>query len=266
MKSKRRIVLLLAAIVPVAAHAACSATNGDAIPSQVFDASALDAGSNPDDPVLEAGSDGATPKDAASDAPADAKDAAPSTAAVQINEVFVDNDGLGDGAEFIELRAAPGTRADDLLLRLVHSNGQVKYEVTVGAPGGTFNGNGLWVVGGSQTFKLNVQDHVDQTVNLNGWGLDNDRGAIQVVRGNTLLDVVGYARDADAGALPPLALPPTATVEGRITTVPDAPGGAPISKKHRSFGRKTAAADTNDNLADFCTMEASPGFVQKACM
>jgi hypothetical protein len=269
MKSKRRIFIAVAAIFPIAAHAACSATNGDPIPSQVFDASALDV-SNPDDPEpgAEAGSDGSTKKDASTDAPVDAKDAAPGNAPVQINELFVDNDGLGDGAEFVELRAAPGTPADDLKLRLVHANGQVKYEVTVGPAGATFNGNGIWVVGGMQTFKLNAKpDHVDQVVALSKWGLDNDRGAIQVVRGTTLLDVVGYARDPDAGALPPLALPPTATVEGTVATVPDAPTTTPaVSRIHRSFGRKNGAADTNQNATDFCAMEASPGFVQKNCL
>ena len=255
----------------MAAHAACSATNGDPIPSQVYDASVLDAGGNPEDPEPEVdggrGVDGSTKKDAATDAPVDAKDAAPNSAPVQINEIFVDNDALGDGAEFIELRAAPGTRADDLKLRIVYTNGLVTYEVTVGAAGETFNGNGLWVVGGPQVFKVGVPSHVDRQVSINDWGLDNERGTIQVVRGTTLLDVVGYARTPDSGALAPLALPPTATVEGKVATVPIAPTTTPaISRKHRSFGRKNAAADTGDNATDFCPMEASPGFVQKACL
>src|SRR5688500_1669862 len=111
MISTRRIAFALAAVFPIAAHAACSATNGEAIPSQVYDASALDAGGNPGDPEPEPGvdggpgADGSTTKDGAADAPSDAKDAAPNNAPVQINEVFVDNDALGDGAEFVELRA-----------------------------------------------------------------------------------------------------------------------------------------------------------------
>jgi hypothetical protein len=271
MMVKRRIVLALGAVLPLVAHAACSATNGDAIPSQVFDASALDASSsNPDDPDGGNGSDSATKKDApSSDAPSDAPPDAPNVAPVQINEIYVDNDGLGDGAEYVELRAAVGTPVDDLKLRLLHADGQVKYEVTVGEAGAKFGMNGLWVVGGGSTFKLNVQEHIDKTVALGTWGLDNARGAVQLVRGTTLLDVVGYGTDADAGALAPPASPPLATVEGSIAKVPNAPipPTPPATKnKGSAFGRKTGAADTNDNRADFCKMEASPGYAQKPCL
>jgi hypothetical protein len=266
MRLERRILLAAVAVFPIAAHAACSATNGDAIPSQVFDASALDVGTGPDDPdssvVRTDGSvtDGGV-KDAPGDSPSDAPlvDAAP----VQISEIFADNAGLGDGAEFVELRAAPGTRADDLKLRLIYSDGQVKYEVSAGSPGDKFDANGLWVVGGGQTFKLNVQERVDRVVSLTTWGLDNAHGAVQVIRGTTLLDVVGYASDPDAGALAPPASPPKATVEGSPAKLPAGANG--MGAKGISFGRKTGAADTNDNAADFCAMEASPGYVQKAC-
>lgn len=268
MRSIRRIVLALSALLPLAAHVACSATNGDPIPSQVFDASALDAGTNPGDPDGgdTDGEDASTKKDATSDAPVDAPVDAPSTAAVHINEIFVDNDGLSDGAEFVELRAAPGTRADDLKLRLLQANGTVKYEVVVGAAGAKFSASGLFVVGGNQTFRLNIPgDHVDHEVNINAWGLDNSRGAVQLLRGSALLDVVGYGTEPDAGAVPPPASPPNATVEGKPATVPDGPTGGGAFPKGISFGRKTGAADTNDNAADFCAMEASPGLAQQPC-
>jgi hypothetical protein len=264
---KRRILLIIAAIFPLAAHAACSATNGDAIPSVVYDASALDVGTNPDE--LDAATttkDGAAVKDGATrDAPDDAPTDSPvvNTAPVQINEVFVDNNSFGDGAEYVELRAAPGTPADDLKLRLIYSDGQVKYEVSVGDPGAKFPASGLWTVGGGQTFKLNVLDHIDRTVGLNAWGLDNFHGAVQVVRGATLLDVVGYSTDPDAGALAMPASAPKATVEGSPAVVPAPANG--MNAKGLSFGRKTGVADTNDNAADFCKMEASPGYAQKAC-
>lgn len=267
MTSRRRALLAFAPFATLAFAFACSATNGDAIPSVVYDASALDVGSNPDDPDSGTTSaDGSTVKDGATkDAPVDAPvdSFVPNTAPVQINEVFADNDGLGDGAEFVELRAAPGTPVDDLKLRLIYADGQVKYEVSAGDPGAKFPASGLWVVGGGQTFKLNVQEHVDRTVALSAWGLDNDHGAVQVVRGTTLLDVVGYTTNPDAGALAPPASAPKATVEGSPAIVPVAPNGA--NPKALSFGRKTAAADTNANSVDFCKMEASPGFAQKAC-
>jgi len=270
MIQKRRILLAVLPLGALGFLLACSATNGDAIPSQVYDASALDVGSSSND--LDSGGsrqDGSTSKDsAANDAPADAPPDAPIVnAPVQINELFVDNDGLGDGAEFVELRGVPGAPVDDLKLRLLYANGQVKYTVSVGVPGAKFPASGLWVVGGSQTFKLNVQEHVDVIVDLDGWGLDNDRGAVQLVRGTTLLDVVGYGTDADAGALSPPGSPPLATVEGAIATVPNAPVHPPLPAKAKglSLGRKTAAADSNNNLVDFCKMEASPGYPQKAC-
>jgi hypothetical protein len=270
MTSRRntRLAFALLSLLPLLAHAACSSGNGDAIGNQMFDASPLDPGSKPDDPDGGPGQEDASPKkdaDPPQDAPSDAPLDAPNTAPVQINEVYVDNAFLrGDATEYIELRAAPGTRVDDLKLRIVYSNGNgaVKYEIAVGDPGEKFGANGLWVVGGMQTFKLNVLDHVDQPLSAGVFGLD-DRGAVQLVRGSTLLDVVGYGDDPDAGAVPVLLTPPTATSEGKIsrTAIQPASSSAPA----KSIGRKTAAADTNNNSADFCQMVASPGFAQKPC-
>lgn len=263
---KRRTLLVFLPVATLASVIACSATNGDAIPSQIYDASALDVGSDPGDPDAGTQLDGSAVKDGATkDAPTDSPPDAPivNTAPVQINELWVDNDGLGDGAEFVELRAAPGTPVDDLKLRLLYADGQVKYEVSVGDPGAKFPANGLWVVGGGQTFKLNVLEHVDRTISLGTWGLDNGHGAVQVVRGTTLLDVVGYASTLDAGTLPPPASAPKATVEGTAALVPAPANG--MNRKGLGLGRKTGAADTNDNAADFCKMEASPGYPQKAC-
>jgi hypothetical protein len=264
MNSKRRIVLAAVAILPLAVHAACSVGNGDAIPDQAYDASALDVGANPGDPEGGTLPDGAPRPDATTDAPVDApRETGPNTAPVQINELYIDTILDGDGAEFVELRAAPGTPVDDLKLRIVYADGLVKYEVAAGVAGDKTDANGLWVVGGGSTFKLNVGGHVDRIVSLTTWGLDSP-GAVQVVRGTTLLDVVGYNEDPDAGAFPPLSSPPTATVEGKLARVPDN-SGAGSSTKRKTLGRKTGAADTNDNATDFCTMEASPGLVQKTC-
>lgn len=263
-RQRQRLVLGLLALLPLAAHAACASSNGDAIGSQTYDASPLDPGKNPDDPDSsmtphDGSTDAETPTDAGVDAKPDAANAAP----VQINEIYVDNQFLrGDATEYVELRGAPGVPVDDLKLRILYANGQVKYEVPVANAGEKLGANGLWVVGGNQTFKLNVTDHVDHEVSTANWGLD-DRGAIQLVRGSTLLDVVGYGPDADAGAVAPPATPPTATSEGKIARTATQPASSSAAAK--SIGRKTAAADTNVNAADFCTMVASPGFAQKAC-
>lgn len=262
---RQRLVFGLLALLPVAAHAACASSNGDAVGSQTYDASPLDPGKNPDDPDSSSPNDGATPTDAEipTDAGADAKPDAANAAPVQINEIYVDNAFLrGDATEYVELRGATGVAVDDLKLRILYANGQVKYEVQVANAGEKFGANGLWVVGGNQTFKLNVTDHVDHEVSTANWGLDT-RGAIQLVRGSTLLDVVGYGPDPDAGAVAPPATPPTATSEGAIARTAIQPPSKLDPAK--SIGRKTGAADTNVNAADFCTMVASPGFAQKAC-
>jgi hypothetical protein len=261
-----RCAFALLALLPLGAHAACSSGNGDAIGNPMFDASPLDPGKNPYDPDGSVPVDGATPDGGGKeDAPVDAAKDSPvvNNAPVQINEIYVDNKFLrGDATEYIELRAAPGTPVDDLKLRIVYATGGLKYEVTVGDPGEKFGSNGLWVVGGNQTFKLNVLDNVDQQVSVGIFGLD-ERGAVQLVRGSTLLDVVGYGDNPDAGAVASPATPPTATSEGRLAETAEQP--ASINSPAKSIGRKTGAADTNNNNADFCQMVASPGFAQKPC-
>ena len=265
-KNHQRLVLSLLAILPLAAHAACASSNGDAVGSQTYDASPLDPGQNPGDPDGSiAQPDGAAPSDADPpiDVGADAKPDAANNAPVQINEIYVDNIFLrGDATEYIELRGAPGVAVDDLKLRILYANGQVKNEVPAANAGEKFGANGLWVVGGTQTFKLNVTDHVDHEVSTVTWGLDT-RGAIQLLRGSVLLDVVGYGDNPDAGPVAPPATPPTATSEGAIARTATQPASS--SAPARSIGRKTGAADTNVNGADFCTMVASPGFAQKPC-
>ncbi|HSO32623.1 MAG TPA: hypothetical protein VLT33_08905 [Labilithrix sp.] len=265
-KNHQRFVLGLLALLPLAAHAACASSNGEAVGSQTFDASPLDPGDNdPSLPDASPGHDGATPKDAAPqlDAAEDAKPDAANTAPVQINEIYVDNAFLrGDSTEYVELRGAAGVPVDDLKLRILYADGKVKYEVAVGNAGEKFGANGLWVVGGMQTFKLNVTDHVDHPLSASVFGLD-DRGAVQLVRGGVLLDVVGYGSDPDAGAVPPPLTPPTATSEGKIARTATQP--ASMSAPAKAIGRASAAADTNVNGTDFCTMVASPGFAQKPC-
>jgi len=65
-KNHQRLVLGLLAILPLAAHAACASSNGDAVGSQTYDASPLDPGQNPGDPDGSiAQPDSAAPSDAA---------------------------------------------------------------------------------------------------------------------------------------------------------------------------------------------------------
>lgn len=253
-----RFFALTSASLALVVFAACSASNGDSIPSAVYDASPLDAGGNPLPPGQDSGTDAPTPSDASSDGEGgDGGDSGPPSE-VRIQEIFVDNALLGDVSEYVELSGAPGTSVDDLRLRLVDRNGNVKYDVPAANPGEKIGGGGLWVVGGGQVFKVGVSPYrVDHEVNVNSWGFDNTAGAVQLVRGNALVDVVGYSSDADAGTIPNASSPPVSTVEGKPALVPN------IAK--RAFGRKPLAADTNDNRTDFCKMLASPGYPQNAC-
>ncbi len=238
---------------------ACSATNGGFVPEPLY--SPDDAGTD-ETKLPDTGTDpGPGPTDAGTDAKkADADSSAPpgpSPADVRIQELYVDHDGLGDGAEYVELRGAPGTPVDSLRLRLIDDVGNLDYEVPVGEAGAVIGASGTWVVAGPQTFRLGVTDRVDQTVQITQWGIANGRGAIQLVRGanRELLDVVGYVNDPDAGAVPPPVSTPKATSEGLPAIVPT------IAK--RALGRKAAAADTNDNRADFCSMVPTPGSSQQ---
>lgn len=263
MPLARKLLAFVFATMPLTAHVACSASNGDAIPPEVRDAGSLEAsnrlpGDDEDDPREDAGKRDA---DAAKDARVDAE--AGTSAELHINEIYVDIDGLGDGAEFVELRGEPNTPVDDLKLRILDAAGVVKYTVTVGDPGEKVGGSGYWVVGGTQTFKLGVLDHIDQTIPLAAWGLPTSRGAVQLVRGTTIVDVVSWSTDPDAPGIPPPASLPAQTGEGSPAEVPTIKktSGMPA----HSFGRENAAPDTNDNRADFCSMVASPGREQKPC-
>ena len=264
----RKLFVLVLVVSPLAAHAACAASNGDALPAEVREAGSLEAsngrrGSDDDDD--DSSTDGGDERDESADAGKDARveNEGGASSLVEINEIYVDIDGLGDGAEFVELRGEPGTPVDDLKLRILDATGAVKYLVNVGDSGAKVGGTGFWVVGGNQTFKLGVLDRVDQTVSLSGWGLATAHGAVQLVRGTQLLDVVGWTNDADAGAVPSPGLPPKATVEGSPAMVPTIRKTS--GKPAHSFGRRSGAPDTNDNRADFCSMAASPGYDQQPC-
>lgn len=251
----------------VSAGVACATNNGPSIPDPTYDAPTVDA-SNNTDPGGGGGGQGDGSVDPKKDASSDVKqETAPDVTEagpafdVVINEIFVDNAFLGDGAEYVELRGTPGVSVADLKLRLIANDGSVLAEIDAAkGPGDVIQANGTWCVGGSQTFKLGVADHVDNEVSLALWGLDNERGAVQLVKGaaKTLVDVVGYDTQVPGTAAPAPPSAPASTVENKVATVPS------VAKK--AFGRKAGAADTNDNSADFCKMTPTPGKTpQAAC-
>jgi hypothetical protein len=244
------------------AHAACAATNGEPSPGEIYtppDAEAEEPLTYPDAEPAKASDAGVDRK--AVDATPEASAPAPSSADVRIQELYVDHDGLGDGAEYVELRGVEGTPVDDLSLRLIDSAGKVAYEVPVADTGAKIGSSGTWAIGPATVgARLGVFERIDRTVTLGGWGLANERGAVQLVRGNakTLLDVVGYVSSPDAGAAPPPSTDPKATTEGL-------PAVVPIVAK-RALGRRPNAADGDANRTDFCAMPPSPGSgQQKPC-
>ncbi|MBX3225069.1 MAG: hypothetical protein KF795_31420, partial [Labilithrix sp.] len=101
----KNLIAVAVALLPIAALVACSVGNGDATGAEVREAGTLEAsnggGGGDDDDDDSSPDDGEpAPIDAGKDARADA-DAAPPL--VEISELYVDIDGFGDGAEFVEL-------------------------------------------------------------------------------------------------------------------------------------------------------------------
>lgn len=253
-----RGLFLLATGIPGIFFAACSASNGEPIPSELRDAEALDVGSSvlPGKDGSSPSEDGGTTKDASTkDAPSDAHDAGVTSKSVRINEVYVDRGSGGSQSEFVELRGPEGTPVDDLFLRLVDDNGTATGQAfTVGSSGEKIGPTGTWVIGGAL-----VPGRVDRIVtNPEGWGIDT-KGAVQLLRGPSreVLDVVGWTTDPDGGFVPQPVLPPKSTGEGKPYVLP--------ATGTTSFGRTPNAADTDDNQADFCTMAQTNGAANAAC-
>ncbi len=263
-RSPLSLVTSAATALAVAA-AACTAGNGGFSPEPLYSPPDTTDG---DTKLTPGGGEDAEPKPA-SDAGTDARrpDGAteggpqgPSPTEVRIQELYVDHDGLGDGAEYVELRGAPGTPVSELALRIVGDDGSIDYEVPCGSAGDLVGATGTWVVGGPSVFKVDAVHRVDKTVSVATWGLPNARGAVQLVLGpsRALVDVIGWTDREDGGGAPAPPTDPKATTEGSAVSVPS------IAK--HVLGRKTGAADTNDNRADVCSMAASIGSsTQKAC-
>ena len=250
-----RVLLLLFALVPGIVQAACSASNGDSIGGEVRDAEPLDAvsggGGDRDsasgDGSNDSGSKDTGGSDAPKDSPSDAGPDAPSVNDVRINEVLFT---MGSNNEYVELRGAPGTPLDTLVLRFVQNTSTIG-PFTVGSPGAVMPADGLWVVGGALVSNV---DQIHLITGPNGWDVPNGKGAVQlyVVGATTTIDVLGYwdVADASTGNAPP-ATDPKTTWEGKPATSPATNGP--------SLGRKTGAPDTNANNVDFCVMTATPG-------
>jgi hypothetical protein len=196
--------------------------------------------------------------DAASiDAPPDASPDATPQAIVRIEEVYIDQSAMGAAYEYIELSGTPGGSLDGLSVRVISASGAsgVKQTYALSQTAGTvMPADGRWVIGGV------LATGVDRSlvVSSDDWNLDGTAGAIQLLRATgatpQLVDVLGYGAAVTAA----MSLSaPTTTAEGTYEALPTST---------RSLGRLAAAADTGNNMADFCGQTQSPGAANGACL
>lgn len=126
------------------------------------------------------------------------------------------------------------------------------FELRVADAGGKMSASGYWVVGTATVSK------VDKTYSLSQWGLTNAGGSVQLLRRDIAappLDVVGYGM-APAAA----TLDPKKTIEGSAAALPAS------GSTGKTIGRKSVPGDTDNNSADFCVMNATPGAANGACL
>ncbi len=172
-------------------------------------------------------------------------------AKARIHEIYVDRALEGDKVEFVEISAPPNTPLDNLWLRHIDDKGVPVFELRVADAGAKMKASGLWVVGTSFVT-------VDKAHPLSAWGLTGAGGSVQLLRKDiamSLVDVVGYG-----GAPASTATAPTKTIEGSAASI------AASGSTGKTIGRKSVPGDTDNNSADFCVMNATPGAANGACL
>jgi hypothetical protein len=156
-----------------------------------------------------------------------------------LNELLPNEPGSDTTAKltFIELRGEPDLLVDGAQLQLVNgADGAVYDRITLL---GSTDTNGLFVVAESdvtiatQIANVNLQNGPDAV-----WLIDRDGGVIDSVS----YGESGVAAEGRAAAIP---------AEGRSLARRDTP--------------ELAACDSDDNQADFCDTEPSPGAVNTDC-
>jgi hypothetical protein len=207
------------------------------------------------DSAIDSGVDSATPPDTTppGDTFVPPMDTGPGDVGkARIHEVYVDRNLEGDKVEFVEIAAPVGTPLENLWLRHIDDKGAAIFELRVADAGMKMKASGFWVVGTS------FVTAVDKTHPLTAWGLTNAGGSIQLLRKDiamTVVDVVGYGT-APATA----AMDPKKTIEGTAAALPAS------GSTGKTIGRKAVPGDTDNNSTDFCTMAATPGAANGACL
>lgn len=149
----------------------------------------------------------------------------------RIEEALPNPAGTDTGFEFVEISGTPDASAAGLVLRAINGgDGETLWEVALS---GTFDGNGLLVVGGAE---------VEAATVLLESSLQNGPDSLQLLDcdGETLLDALGYGNFGEGDVF-----------AGEGTAAPARDG--------LSLSRCPGAADTGDNARDFGGAAPSPG-------
>jgi hypothetical protein len=150
-----------------------------------------------------------------------------------INEIYYDSPGEDRGC-FVELKGAPGTKLEGLMLAMFNAKGNDAGTVLLA---GTISQSGYFVIG--QDGSAPNRDAVNAFMNL-----PNSGGAVRLRRGSSVLDAVAYGEAPSSGK--------AARGEGRA--VKDAKSG-------ESLARIPDGADSNDNAKDFRAGKPTSGKV-----
>lgn len=172
---------------------------------------------------------------------------------VRIHEVYIDRNLEGDVVEFIEVSGAPGTSIGTLWIRALKADGSAYWKLRVADSGAKIGASGFWVIGTAGITNVN------KVYTLAQFGLDNGGGSIQLtddaVSATTAIDTLGYGT-----VVAMAATDPKPTTEGTAAALPAS------GSTGKTIGRKTVPGDSNNNSADFCVMNATPGAANGSCL
>ena len=155
-----------------------------------------------------------------------------------ISEVLYDAAGTDNGNVFVELFGNPGTILDGLLLEGVNgADGSVYSSATLS---GVIPADGVFVIGDDSGDGTTLVGNADLVMNVD---YQNGPDSVVLRDMNGVLDALGYG-DFTGGVF-----------AGEGGAAPDVPGGVSLARANPSF-------DTNNNLADFISLDVpTPGSV-----
>jgi hypothetical protein len=155
-----------------------------------------------------------------------------------ISELLYDAAGSDNGNVFVELFGAPGTILDGLLLEGVNGGDGSVYSSTTLS--GVIPADGVFVIGDDIGDGTTLVGNADLVMNVD---FQNGPDSVVLRDANGVLDALGYG-DFTGGVF-----------AGEGSAAPDVQGGF-------SLARANPSLDSNDNLADFISLDVpTPGSV-----